>query len=1314
MTDNGSIPAIIGRGYAQSELLSWLQRHWLPSGPCVCVIEGFSGIGKTYLSNSLQDVFKGTSALVDISNAKISFDDLMLRVSDALAVDADVKLLPGSDIQRGFQEALRNPLLVVFDNFEYCLEETGTAEAEFMSMVQRLCSRRQPGRILILTSRMVDEEEWQEHGAIVRTLGPAPAQEGGALLGRMLDGRNRGDELPQDQRAEVAGWLGCNPRAMQALVAALAFAPFGELVGRDPGALQADYRHVGEEFTRRLEKRFLAKTLENLTPDTLTTLQALSVHRKSFKSEAIEFAGRAGRPTTDMVSELTSLFMLDRRRDWYSLNPTVRELALQAIRRDPRALVRAHGHAADYYVRPFKARRVTITMNGTNFLEARHHLVLARREAEMRELAKRFSLHVQRSHMTARPLPVDPHELNEQTLLLQAALEGGSPSPQLNLRLARMLLARDASGDLELALEETTEAIRLPHASEETWMLHVRLMAKKSGIQEAIDTLTAAAASSDAVPLGCWLTAGELLTEAGRPLDAVDLLRRVIADYRPVGRESQYAKAVKLLESLYVRAVKLLESEGRGAEAVALLEAGLVDCEKSAAEPLYQVGMDLYTRRDDLDAALTVFTKGVERVSAAPSSLFQAGIELHVRRGDLDAALAVLTEGLERVSGAPASLYQAGIELYVRRGDLAEAVDLLTEGLRRVSAGGLASLYQAGIEVHIRRDDLDAALALLTEGLERVPAASLASLYQAGIELHVRRGELDEALAAFTEGLERAQPSNRFSLYQAGIELHTRRDDLDAAMTLGFEGLDRLSEIDSRHKVVEALLYVLYGALVREDRAEDARGWWTKVDNASGGVQRLLSSVLRHAVAGEWREGWLVAVQYRREGGVYAPLLGQEIFCALAAGETAAAGEAAEVVDLSRIRGSRTRRRPMVWLLGLVYKALGRAGESRKLLAEYWDIPVDQPVLATTYLHLWEESGLEFGPKVNAFFPGLPPRIRELASATPAPESGAADVVGTPQKGRPRVPRVEIDAVRGRIDFGIMSIRDDEYEAVLDRFAPDRFVLGDQRYELGTVRTTEGKEHTFASVRCLEQGQGYAQRVATHLIHDLEPRWLLVIGIAGAVPSRDYSLGDVVCASRVHDFSVRAVTESHRDTFNSGGGPVHPEVERALAGLPALRRAIADWSSGEAIGLEKPRLSVPAIDSPLYYGGDSWKADVHGSLTHHFPADTAPRAPLVTARSVAASDSLVKSTGLLAQWQESARSVAAVEMELGGVYLAARQVRRDVPVLAIRGISDVVGFRRDEAWTKYACASAASFAHAVIAGGNLFEPQEALPDVDPG
>ncbi len=298
--------------------------------------------------------------------------------------------------------------------------------------------------------------------------------------------------------------------------------------------------------------------------------------------------------------------------------------------------------------------------------------------------------------------------------------------------------------------------------------------------------------------------------------------------------------------------------------------------------------------------------------------------------------------------------------------------------------------------------------------------------------------------------------------------------------------------------------------------------------------------------------------------------------------------------------------------------------------------------------------------------------------------------------------RRDIESLRGTIAFGLITIREDEAEALLDRFEVPDSAFGRGDYDIGVVGTLEGAEHQFALVRCSQTGQGIAQKAAHDLIEDLAPRLILLVGIGGAVPSKDFTLGDVVCAMRVHDFSVRAALEGRPDEFDVRGGPMHRRVEKLLSRLPVLLRkpSLEGWNSSDAISCKLPQVVVPSKRSNRYYGSDGWKNSVRESLEYHFPKGKQQRPRLVTARPVASSDALVKDTETVHQWSQSARSIADVEMELGGVYIAARG-DTEVPILAIRGISDVVGFKRGEEWTKFACHSAAAFAFALVKSGEL-------------
>jgi hypothetical protein len=123
-------------------------------------------------------------------------------------------------------------------------------------------------------------------------------------------------------------------------------------------------------------------------------------------------------------------------------------------------------------------------------------------------------------------------------------------------------------------------------------------------------------------------------------------------------------------------------------------------------------------------------------------------------------------------------------------------------------------------------------------------------------------------------------------------------------------------------------------------------------------------------------------------------------------------------------------------------------------------------------------------------------------------------------------------------------IRGDEFEAVLQRLLFDEIVAGRKRYAMSRLKTvSDDDEYVVASVGCLEPGTGQAQDVARTMIDELNPQWILLVGIAGSMPDHEYTLGNVILASRLHDFSVSAIIEKNsrevKQEFAIGGGPMH-------------------------------------------------------------------------------------------------------------------------------------------------------------------------------
>lgn len=296
---------------------------------------------------------------------------------------------------------------------------------------------------------------------------------------------------------------------------------------------------------------------------------------------------------------------------------------------------------------------------------------------------------------------------------------------------------------------------------------------------------------------------------------------------------------------------------------------------------------------------------------------------------------------------------------------------------------------------------------------------------------------------------------------------------------------------------------------------------------------------------------------------------------------------------------------------------------------------------------------------------------------------------------RMRQKRANISELKGRVDFGVITIREDEFEAVLQRLPTEQLVTGRQTYAVSRLKTVNEDDYVIASVRCPEQGNAQGQSVAHTLIDELDPQWLLLVGIAGSVPDYEYTLGDVLLAARLHDFSVSASLEDEQQQtsqqFSSAGGPMHPEVQSLVAALPALTPFLEPWNTPDSLAVPRPELKLTPAN---FYGDAKWKKKVRESLERYFGKKAVRQNPKAFTGSVASSDTLVKNTQLADQWLRAARQIKGVEMELAGVYQAAWRAQK--PVLAIRGISDIVGFKRSPDWTTYACNTAAAFAEALL------------------
>lgn len=250
-----------------------------------------------------------------------------------------------------------------------------------------------------------------------------------------------------------------------------------------------------------------------------------------------------------------------------------------------------------------------------------------------------------------------------------------------------------------------------------------------------------------------------------------------------------------------------------------------------------------------------------------------------------------------------------------------------------------------------------------------------------------------------------------------------------------------------------------------------------------------------------------------------------------------------------------------------------------------------------------------------------------------------------------------------------------EYAAVRSHVAEitQRRTRSGTRYEVGFVRG----EHIDWQVYLAEIGMGNSGAAAevAGAVEAFAPRLILFVGVAGGLKPADQNHGDVVVASAVYSVHSQKLAP-HPD----GGSQVlsRPLGVRAPHRLTQLVRAV---------------------------GRTMWAAD---PLSGGQPQETASAQPAVHLHPVVAGEVVLADpdSDLRKLIAKRFSDAAAIDMESHGVYETAH--RYDLPVLAVRGLSDLLGDKdpvADREWQPRAAANAAAFAIALLRHAD----EDALP-----
>ncbi|MCY4362889.1 MAG: hypothetical protein OXE42_12010 [Gammaproteobacteria bacterium] len=290
------------------------------------------------------------------------------------------------------------------------------------------------------------------------------------------------------------------------------------------------------------------------------------------------------------------------------------------------------------------------------------------------------------------------------------------------------------------------------------------------------------------------------------------------------------------------------------------------------------------------------------------------------------------------------------------------------------------------------------------------------------------------------------------------------------------------------------------------------------------------------------------------------------------------------------------------------------------------------------------------------------------------------------------------------VDYLVVTFIREEYEAVLRQFRdPDdntvSGVPGDTRVVRVTARSGQGVAVAIARTAC--EGNVSAQDAVLELITAQQPRLVLAVGIAGAVPTSDVFLGDVVLAKDIHDLTRGAETATGREEAAASSYLMNAVKDFVTNVTTHDFKKWQDWAASIA------RPEVEGIGNS-WTDDEDWDKKINGTLE-----DNRKRTlPIVVDGVIASSDHLVKSEDFMENRLLVDRRILANDMESAGVAKACE--RRHVPLLILRAISDIVGHARSDDWKRYACEIVAGCAREVVYLESVDTIESKLKKGEPG
>jgi len=264
-------------------------------------------------------------------------------------------------------------------------------------------------------------------------------------------------------------------------------------------------------------------------------------------------------------------------------------------------------------------------------------------------------------------------------------------------------------------------------------------------------------------------------------------------------------------------------------------------------------------------------------------------------------------------------------------------------------------------------------------------------------------------------------------------------------------------------------------------------------------------------------------------------------------------------------------------------------------------------------------------------------------------------------------------------DFFILAIIDKEFDAIKKEFSLQGPVPKEGReYYYGTISGPDGQSYSIVCTQSYDPGNISSGAATVAALRDLNPKYFLLVGIAGGVDSRnDIKLGDVVVSTEVEYYELQKETKGKK-------------IDRSGV-------------------LANPSRSL--LNTFKKIKNENWQADIKEER----PEDK-EKSPKAMSGLILSGEKLLgdENSELLNSLLEKHDKALAVEMEGAGVARAMYEesTRSKTEFLAIRGISDFCNVEGNQdarnKWRKYASASAANFAKNLIKNTNIDPTKQSL------